>query len=86
MLYIMYLGWHNAVMSCDIHTHAPAENNSTNILLYPFLRHVCSTDCLGHGHGDECHSPCYFHYIISSSVLHHGILHHVMIQIRSCLF
>ena len=33
------------------------ESSFTNFLLYPFLLRACSTNCLGHGHGYECHSP-----------------------------
>ena len=43
-------------MGCDIHTHAPAEKGSTNIILYPFVLRQCSTNWLGHGHGYEWHS------------------------------
>ena len=44
-------------LSCDIHAHAPAPESFTNFLLYPFLLQICYANCLGHGHGSECHSP-----------------------------
>ena len=43
--------------SCDVHTHTPAKASSTNFLLYPFVLHISSTDCLGHWHGYAYHSP-----------------------------
>ena len=45
-------------MSCDIHTHAPAQKSSTNLnfILYPFFVQTCSINWLGHGHGYEWHS------------------------------
>ena len=43
-------------MSCDIHTHTPAQKSYTDFMLYPFLLNKCSTISLGHGHGYECHS------------------------------
>ena len=42
---------------CDIRTHTPAKESSTNLLLYPSLLRRCSTSCLGHWHGYEYHSP-----------------------------
>ena len=44
-------------LSCHIHTHTPALKSYTSFLLHPFVLHLCSTDCLRHGHGYECHSP-----------------------------
>ena len=44
-------------VSCDIHTHTPAQESSTNFLLHPFLLRRCSTHRLAHGHGYECRSP-----------------------------
>ena len=44
------------IMSCDIHTHTPAQKRSTNFILYPFVVERCSTNWLGHGHGYEWHS------------------------------
>ena len=35
----------------------PAPNKSTHFLLCPFVTQRCSTNCLGHGHRYECHSP-----------------------------
>ena len=35
----------------------PAKKISTNFRLYVFLLQKCYTNCLGHGHGYECHSP-----------------------------
>ena len=48
-------------MSCDIHTHTPVKKSSTNFRLYPFLLRKCSTNCLGHAHGYERHSPVQLH-------------------------
>ena len=42
-------------LSCDIYTHSPAPTSSTNFLLYPFVLHIRSTNCLGHGHGYDYH-------------------------------
>ena len=44
-------------LSCDIHTHTPARKSPTNFQLYYVVIQLCSTNCLGHGHGYECHSP-----------------------------
>ena len=44
-------------MRCDIHPHAPAPTSYTIVLLYPCVIQMCSTSCLGHGYGYECHSP-----------------------------
>ena len=41
------------IVSCDIHTHAPAPESFTNFLLYHLILQKCSTNCLGHGHGHE---------------------------------
>ena len=43
-------------LSCDLHISAPAPESSTNFVLYPFAQQTRSTNCLGHGHGYECHS------------------------------
>ena len=43
-------------LSCDIHTHTPARN-STSFQLYHFVIQNGYTNCLGHGHGYEYHSP-----------------------------
>ena len=43
-------------LSYDMLTHAHAPKSSTNFILYPFVISECSTDCLGHGHGYDCHS------------------------------
>ena len=40
-------------LSCDIHTHTPAQKSSTSFILYPSVSY---TDWLGHGHGYEWHS------------------------------
>ena len=42
--------------SCDIHAQTPAQTSSTTFQLYYFVTHICSTNCLGHGRGYECHS------------------------------
>ena len=44
-------------LGCDIHTHAPAQKGSRDIILYPSVLRACSTNPLGHGHGYECHGP-----------------------------
>ena len=44
-------------MSCDIHTRTPARASYTNFQLYYVVIQICSTNCLRHGHGYECHSP-----------------------------
>ena len=44
-------------LSRDIHTHTPARKSYTNFQLYYFVIQICSTNCLGHRHGHECHSP-----------------------------
>ena len=41
------------VLSCDIHTHTPAPESSSNFLLCPFVVCICSANWLGHGHGYE---------------------------------
>ena len=48
-------------MSCDIHTHTPARTSSTIFLLYYSVLRICSANCLGHGHGYECHSLIQLH-------------------------
>ena len=47
--------------SCDILTHTPARESSTNVLLYSFVPHDCSTNYLGHRHGYECHIYIYIY-------------------------
>ena len=42
-------------LSCDIGTHTPAQTSSTNFLLYHHVLQLGSTNCLGRGHGYECH-------------------------------
>ena len=56
----------SAVIFIPIHTHTPAKKSSANFRLYPFLLQTCFTNCLGHGHGYECHSPL----LLQSSNLH----------------
>ena len=46
-----------AYLSCDIHTHTPARKSSTDCQLYYCVIQMCYANCLGHGHGYECHSP-----------------------------
>ena len=41
----------STIVGCDIHTHAPATNGSTNIMLYPFLLRTCLQTLLGIGMG-----------------------------------
>ena len=43
-------------VSCDIHTNTPARKSSTNFQLCDVVTNIY-TNCLGHGHGYECHSP-----------------------------
>ena len=43
-------------LSCNIHTQTPARKSYTNLQLYYFVIQICSTNCVGHGHGYECHS------------------------------
>ena len=45
------------ILGCDIHTHVPAPNSYTQIVLYQVVPIICSTSTLGHGHGYESHSP-----------------------------
>ena len=35
----------------------PCPQRATDFLLCPFVVNICSANCLGHGHGYECHSP-----------------------------
>ena len=44
-------------ISCDIHTHTPTRKSYTNFQLCYLVIQICATNCLGHGHGYECHSP-----------------------------
>ena len=39
------------------YTHTPARKCYTNFQLYYFVIQMCYTNCIGHGHGYECHSP-----------------------------
>ena len=49
----------HTILSCDIHTHTPAQISKTNIILYPFVTSILQTG-LGTGHGYEwyCSNPC----------------------------
>ena len=48
---------HCSSMSCDILTNTPARTSPTNFQLHYLIIQISYTNCLGHGHGCECHSP-----------------------------
>ena len=50
--------WH-AQLVCELRYSypCPCPQSSTHFLQYPFVLQTCSTNCLGHGHGYEYHSP-----------------------------
>ena len=73
--------------SCDIHTNTPTQKCYTNIILYPFVILICSTNWLGHGHGYEWRSSG--NVVVDSRWSHYIMLYsvtlYVMLSYRATL-